>query len=408
MTLGSEASAPRHFALLLFADFGHIGPTLGLSRELTARGHRVTYVVDGAYASVVAQTGARAVTYTSARGDFYRAADPDPDSLARDGYALLADTMATVYPLAREALAADPPDAVLYDFETVVPARVLARELGAVPVQLWPSHAANEVFSLRAQMWGKDHPVMAEGAELVIAFMGEHGIGLSEMGRYGAEWDERNLVFLPREFQVEGDSFDERFAFVGPTFTEPEPGLWSPPGDGRRLALVSLGTESGDRDDFFRVCAEAFPAGEWHVVMTLGRGADPTRLGALPAHVEAHPWLPHPAVLPHADVFVCHAGMGSLMEALHCGTPVVALPRAHELDLSARQLEKLGVGRGLAGQALTADGLRRAVAELLADPAGPGARARMREAVRRAGGAPRAADLVEEWAALRPSRTAVG
>ncbi|MFJ3894674.1 macrolide family glycosyltransferase [Streptomyces sp. NPDC090083] len=393
----------RHYALMLFADFGHIAPTLGVARELLARGHRVTYVVDERFASVVEECGARAVTYTSARGDFYRAADPNPDRLARDGYDLLVDTVRTVYPAAMAALSADPPDVVLYDFETVAAGRVSARVLGAVPVQLCPSHAANETFSMRAQMWDATHPLMAEGAKVLIDFMGEHGIGLDEMGRYGTEWDLHNLVFLPRAFQIQGDTFDDRFAFVGPTFSEPEPGLWTPPGDGRRVALISLGTESGDRGDFFRLCAEAFPAADWHVVMTLGRGSDPARLGSLPAHVEAHPWLPHPAVLPHADVFVCHAGMGSLMESLSYGTPVVALPSTHELELSARRLEECGVGRALPRAGLTAQRLAETVNGLLADPDGKEALGRMRDAIHAAGGATRGADLLETWAERVPA-----
>ncbi|MDO0924369.1 glycosyltransferase [Streptomyces sp. TG1A-8] len=400
------AEPTRHFALLLFADFGHIGPTLGVTRELRARGHRVTYVVDERFAATVEEAGARAVTYTSARGAFYRAADPTPEQLARDGYELLLDTVRTVFPVARAAFAQDPPDVVLYDFETVAPARVLARRLDAVSVQVSPSHAANETFSLRAQMWDPGHPLMIAGAEALIGFMGEHGIGLEEMGRYGAQWDDRNLVFLPRAFQIGGDGFDDRFAFVGPTFAEPAPGTWTPPSDGRRVALVSLGTESTDRGDFFRMCAEAFAPDRWHVVMTLGRGSDPAALGPLPAHVEAHPWLPHPAVLPHADVFVCHAGMGSLMEAFAYGTPVVALPRAHELALSANRLQECGVGRCLSRRGLTAQRLRRTVTDLLADPAGPAARAGMRDAVRAAGGAVRAADLLETWAGLRSAAPA--
>lgn len=395
---------PLHCAVLPFADFGHVAPSLGVARELIARGHRVTYVVDERFAALVEEAGARAVTYTSARGDFYRAADPSPAQLAHDGYELLVDTIHTVFPAALSALTADAPDLVLYDFETVAAARVTARLLDAVPVQFAPSHAANEVFSLRAQMWDPQDPVMRKGAGVVIEFMGEHGIGLEEMGRYGAEWDEHNLVFLPRAFQVEGDTFGDRYAFVGPTVTEADPGLWSPPADGRRTALVSLGTESGDRGGFFRICAEAFDPAAWHVVMTLGRGADRAQLGPLPAHVEVHEWLPHPAVLPHADVLVCHAGMGSLMEALYFAVPVVAIPRAHELDLSAQRLQECGVGRGVSRAGLGAGVLADTVTGLLSDPRTPGSLRRMRTAVREAGGAARAADLLQTWAAARPSR----
>ncbi|MFE4549511.1 macrolide family glycosyltransferase, partial [Streptomyces sp. NPDC056785] len=386
---------PLHCAVLPFADFGHVAPSLGVARALVAGGHRVTYVVDERYASLVEEAGARAVTYTSARGEFYRAADPAPGQLAAEGYALLVDTIETVFPAALAALAQDPPDAVLYDFENVAAGRVAARVLGALPVQMFPSHAANETFSLRAQMWDRADPVMAKGAGVLIEFMGEHGIGLDEMSRYGTEWDEHNLVFLPRDFQIEGDTFDDRFAFVGPMVTEAPAGLWSPPADGRRTALVSLGTESGDRGDFFRTCAQAFDPASWHVVMTLGHGADRAQLGPLPPHVEIHDWLPHPAVLPHADVLVCHAGMGSLMEALYFATPVVAIPRAHELGLSAERLEQCGVGRTLSRTGLDAQVLARTVHGLLADPRTPGALRRMREAVRGAGGAVRAADTLQ-------------
>ncbi|MER5409952.1 macrolide family glycosyltransferase [Streptomyces sp. NPDC002769] len=390
---------PLHCAVLPFADFGHVAPSLGVARALIAGGHRVTYVVDERYAGLVEEAGARAVTYTSARGEFYRAADPAPGQLAAEGYALLVDTVRTVFPAALTALAQDPPDAVLYDFENVAPGRVAARVLDALPVQMFPSHAANETFSLRAQMWDRADPVMAKGAGVLIEFMGEHGIGLDEMSRYGTEWDEHNLVFLPRDFQIEGDTFDDRFAFVGPMVTEAPAGRWSPPADGRRTALVSLGTESGDRGDFFRTCAQAFDPASWHVVMTLGHGADRAQLGPLPPHVEVHEWLPHPAVLPHADVLVCHAGMGSLMEALYFATPVVAIPRAHELGLSARRLEECGVGRTLSRTGLDADILADTVNGLLTDPRTPAALRRMRAAVRDAGGAARAADTLEGWAA---------
>nr|WP_282189818.1 hypothetical protein [Streptomyces sp. RPA4-2] len=221
---------PLHCAVLPFADFGHVAPSLGVARALIAAGHRVTYVVDERYAGLVEEAGARAVTYTSARGEFYRAADPAPGQLAAEGYALLVDTIRTVFPAALTALAQDPPDAVLYDFENVAAGRVAARVLDALPVQMFPSHAANETFSLRAQMWDRADPVMAKGAGVLIEFMGEHGIGLDEMSRYGTEWDEHNLVFLPRDFQIEGDTFDDRFAFVGPMVTE-APAYFS----GRRL-----------------------------------------------------------------------------------------------------------------------------------------------------------------------------
>ncbi|MEU8784996.1 macrolide family glycosyltransferase [Streptomyces sp. NPDC048637] len=392
---------PRHVAVFLFADFGHIGPTLGLTRELVRRGHRVTYFVDHQYSEVIEATGARAVGYTSRRGAFFKEPYADAARLAAEGLDLLVESMERVHPLALSTLAADPPDIVLYDFESFAAARMTAHVLGCVTtVQLGVSHVSNEVFSLREMLFDPDDPSIREGGTAVMRFAQDNGIAPDGLGRFVREWDERNLGFLPREFQIEGSTFDERFAFVGPTVTEPEEDApWSPPADGRRLALVSLGTEANQQRDFFRTCVDAFDEADWHVVMTLGRDGDLAGLGALPPHVEAHQWLPHPVVLPHADVLVCHAGMGSVMEALSFATPVVAVPpQTFELTLTARRLAELGLGRMINGDQLTADTLAAAVGDIVADPESPERMARMRASIRGAGGAVRAAGLLEQWA----------
>ncbi|MFE3497602.1 macrolide family glycosyltransferase [Streptomyces sp. NPDC059175] len=390
----------RHVAVFVFADFGHVNPTLGLTRELVARGHRVTYVVDHRYTELVERAGARAVGYASRRGAFGKVPDPSAARLAAEGYQLLVETMDTVCPLAVAALASDVPDVVLYDFESFAAARMAAHLLGCTTtVQLSPSHASNETFSMRAQMLDPEDPSMREGGEALMRFTSDHGLAPEELGRFLAEWDDRNVVFQPREFQIEGGSFDDRFAFVGPSVVEDGAAVpWAPPGDDRRLALVSLGTESNRQRDFFRTCLDAFDGDDWHVVMTLGRGRDIAGLGPVPPYVEVHEWLPHPVVLPHADLLVCHAGMGSVMEALYFGTPLIAVPQTFELALTARRLAELKLGRWIDRDQLTSQTLAAAVREIVTDPGTPERMARMRAHVRGAGGAVRAADLLEQWA----------
>jgi UDP:flavonoid glycosyltransferase YjiC (YdhE family) len=67
-----------------------------------------------------------------------------------------------------------------------------------------------------------------------------------------------NLVFLPREFQVAGETFDERFRFVGPAIgPRAETSPWQPPDPASRLLFVSLGTAFNERPDFFTRCIQA-------------------------------------------------------------------------------------------------------------------------------------------------------
>ena len=84
-------------------------------------------------------------------------------------------------------------------------------------------------------------------------------------------------------------------------------------------------------------------------------------LGAVPANVDVRAWFPQPAVLRHAAAFVSHAGMGSTMEALYYGVPLVCVPQMVEQEVNAARVAELGLGVRLDPEGLTADDLRAAV-----------------------------------------------
>lgn len=394
----------RHLAIFVFPDFGHVNPTLEPVRELLARGHRVTYVVDERYAPLVSGTGAQAVTYRSGRARLGNVQTVGVDDMGTVGYDFLVETMNIVMPLAKSAFVDDLPDVVLYDFECFAVARMFAAQCGRPTVQLFPYLASNDVFSPRLEMFDPYHPSIQLGRAALEAFLEANGTDPATVGSFAAESDERNLVFLPRQFQTRGDTFDERFVFVGPSISRPvdpsaEPGAepWRPPCQGKPVLLASLGTESNGRPEFFSTFAEAFQDDGWHVVMTLGRGSDPARVTSGMPNLEAHEWLPHPAVLPHAKAFVCHGGMGSMLEALYFGTPVVIVPHTPEHLINGRRLSELGLGRVLHGDDLTAQSLRATV-DAVADC--PETRERvdaMRGHAQAAGGPRRAADVLEGW-----------
>lgn len=400
------AAGRRHFAFFLFPDFGHVNPALALTRELVARGHRVTHVTDHRFAELVGAAGAsRLVGYSSRRGRFGACRMPSADEMGEQGVALLVETIETVHPLALTALADDVPDVVLYDFETFAAARMAARAWHRPTVQFSPNQAANEVFSWRVELFGTDHPSLREGQAVLEKFLAENGVEPRLLTEFAAEWDRHNIVFMPREFQTRGETFDGRFVFVGPAIADPPPGgtargtRWSPPPGREGVVLVSLGTESNRQPDFFRMCFDAFDGADRHVVMTLGRGFDPAGLGPAPANVELHQWLPHLEVLPHADAFVNQGGTGSVMESLHHAVPMVVVPQTVELLGNGRRVNELRLGRLLHADRVTAGRLRLLVEEVAGDPAVAGRLESMRATVRSCGGPSRAADEVERVAA---------
>ncbi|MEZ0095639.1 macrolide family glycosyltransferase [Streptacidiphilus sp. EB129] len=385
-----------HVLIFAFSDFGHFAPTLAVSRLLVERGHRVSYVLDEATRPVVEAVGARLVGYPAARSRLSGGASVDSNELHEVGLSFLADSTRMVLPAAREAFADDLPDLILYDYESFVAARTLARDWDRPTLQYFPYVASNEKYSLHAEVFDADSPEVDRAVEAVFEALSGIEPDEERVWAMMAAHDEHNLVFLPREFQPAGDTFDERYTFVGHCVPDTPPGVeWAPPAGADRVVLISLGTESNERAGFFRTCAEAFADGGWHAVMTLGRGNTAHDIPAA-ANLEAHEWLPHTAVLPSADVLVCHGGMGSIIEALYFRRPVVVVPHTPEHTVNGRRIAELGLGALLEGE-LNAESLRSVVERVTGDEGIRERVARMSEAIRAGGGAPRAADEVEHF-----------
>ncbi|MCJ0872556.1 nucleotide disphospho-sugar-binding domain-containing protein [Streptomyces sp. AP-93] len=181
-------------------------------------------------------------------------------------------------------------------------------------------------------------------------------------------------------------------------------GSWKAPQDGRPVLFVSLGTQFTRRPEFYRACIEAFADTDMHVVMTVGHSVDPTGLGPVPDTIEIHSSVPQLDVLAHAAAFVTHGGMGSAMEALAHGVPLVVVPQMAEQQANARQIEHLSLGLHLPREQATPQALRDAVRRVTTDPDIARGVVEFRQAIHDAGGAIAAADAVERALALEATR----
>lgn len=387
--------AARHFAFLAFPDVGHLKPTLEVARELAARGHRVTYLLDEDFAAMASESGAAVLGFASGRRRYGDRSFEDIGSLGIDYMERVIDT---ALPLARKAFETDPPDVVVYDYENFVAARALSHELGIPSVQFFPYLASNDAFSLRGEMFqfDFDNALVQRTVGILTGFLADNGMPPEAIWTFAREYDERNLAFIPRRFQVKGEEFDDRFAFVGPCFAPAADLAWTPPAPERRTVLISLGTEANDQPELLAACATAFAGGDWHVVLTLGRGRDTEALTSLGDDIEAHEWFPHTALLPHVDVLVCHGGMTSTMEALAYGVPVVVLPMTFENGLNGRQVAELGLGALISGpETVTREEIREAAERVAASADTRAALEAMRSELETAGGVSAACDYLE-------------
>ncbi|WP_448611172.1 macrolide family glycosyltransferase [Geodermatophilus sp. URMC 60] len=388
----------RHVLFVALAGHGHVTPTLPLVEELVRRGHRVAYATAADFADAVTGAGAQWVQLPP-MAPFHPPAQVGPDVIA-SWFRHYFTAMRATYPVLLEYCRTARPDAVCYDV-TNWPARLVAHHLGIPAVRLVPNLAENEAYSLDDRLTeglDPDHPQMAALAEDCARFSAEHGVDLDVAGTMDVP-EAVNLVFIPREFQPAGDSFDERFHFLGPLLgrrEQQEP--WSPPDPHAPVLYISLGTIFTDNPAFYRTCIEAFGDGPWQVAMTIG-DLDPAAIGPVPPGIDVRPRFPQPAVLRHARAFLSHAGMNSTMEALYYGVPLVTLPQMPEQAANADRVVELGLGERLATDTLTPDALRQAVSRVTTDGQVRANLERMRRAIRDAGGAERGALLIEDHVA---------
>lgn len=398
---------------LSFPGFGHVGPTLPVARTLAARGHRVGVVVADRLAEQVTERvdhdgDGPPVTVLPYATTFPNA--PAPPRTPAELGALVAEFQ-------RESLAAlpavwsrfgdGPVDVVVSDALSTAVGGLVAERAGCPTVRTFPGLAGNDAVAVNgAEPEPGDpeldpaDPQLDAAATHARAVLAGQGLTPDDVVRAERRGPSANLVFVPRAFQPGHDLFDDTFHFVGPERPADVPRSWRRPA-GRRVALVSLGTAAPHNPEFFRSCARAFAGSGWHLVMTTSGHLSPADADRLGPDVEVHDWLDHHLVLPHADVFVTSAGAGALMQAFGHGVPVVAVPQKADAAPVARHVQALGLGRALTGT-LTGELVHAAALAVADDDDARAAARRMAADIDAAGGAARAADVVERVAARHP------
>jgi len=135
----------------------------------------------------------------------------------------------------------------------------------------------------------------------------------------------------------------------------------------RPLVVVSFGTFLSARADVLALVATALRAMDLRVALATG-SADPVALGSLSDDWLVRPFLPQVALVRRAALAITHAGNNGVTEALDAGVPLLVLPFSTDQFAVAADLERVGLGRVVDPNAVTATGIRDAVTDLLDGP----------------------------------------
>ena len=166
----------------------------------------------------------------------------------------------------------------------------------------------------------------------------------------------------------------------------------------RSLVYVSLGTVFNDNPAFFRTCLAALAGVRVQVVVSTGRRLKAGDLGPLPDNAIVRDYVPQQAILQRASLLISHSGANSVHQALYHGVPLLLVPQQMEQALIAARLTELGAGLILNRRRLTEERVRRLAHRLLNEDSFHQQAAIIGKALREAGGASRAAQVLENLA----------
>jgi MGT family glycosyltransferase len=379
---------------------GHTNPTLPLVRELVSRGEEVVYYSAEPFADQIEQASALYRPYRAAL-----LADMHVPQRIEEIVWLIMRATADVLDNELATFRAFRPDYVITD--SLAPWGQWVGELLGVPVV-----TSISTFAMNRQVlaFGVAHGVRPKSARVVVSKLRHmtkafllmtqlrrrhraRGPGLlrSVLGSSGL-----NIVYTSRLFQPCADTFDDRYAFVGPSMADRSSATEFPWDEVTHpiVVYVSLGTLFNTDPVFYRNCFEAFATADCQVILAAGGNVSMASLGRAPPNFIVRPFVPQLQVLRRASAFVTHGGMNSVSESLYHCVPVVVIPHMGEQAIVGRRVEEIGAGLHVWKDEATPAKMRESVQRLLTEKGFREQAAVLRQSFEDAGGVSRATDSI--------------
>ncbi len=375
---------------------GHTNPTLGVVRELVARGHEVWYYSYEAFQEKIEAAGAKFIAC-----DVYDVEQNlKPEDAARVGKDLafstriLVDTTLALDDVVCRDMQELQPDCIVAD-SMAVWGKAIAKKLGIPFVSSTTTFAFNKHSAqIMKQSMGELFKMIFSMPSINkdIKRLQDKGYPINSILDI-IQNDEftDTVVYTSPEFQPCADTFTDKYAFVGPSIRLTESTFVK---EREKLIYVSMGTVNNNMMKLYKNCIEAFGDTEYQVLMSVGNLVDIEAFGELPANISVQRYVDQIAVLEKADVFLTHCGMNSVTESLYHKVPILMYPQTGEQGGVANRVEQLQAGVRLKKN--TTDAIRLGVEELLNNKMYAKNAARISEGFKRCAGAKAAADKILE------------
>ena len=325
---------------------GHTNPTLGVVRELIARGHQVWYYSYNSMKDKIESAGAKFVCC-----DDY---DTQLKLSPKDGARIGKDLAFSTKILVDTTLALD--DKICAEMEQLKPDCIVADSMAvwgkAVAIKLGiPFVCSTTTFAFNRHSAKIMKQSAADMAKMILSMpkiskqikrLQNKGYPVkSVLDLIQNDEDTHTIVYTSPQFQPCADTFSDRYAFVGPSIRPAEEKIEKTK---NKLVYISMGTVNNDMLPLYKNCISAFGKSEYQVIISVGNMVSLQQFGLLPSNISVYPYTDQIAVLSKADVFISHCGMNSASESLYFGVPLVMLPQTAEQNGVAERIMQLGAG----------------------------------------------------------------
>ncbi|PLR38752.1 zeaxanthin glucosyltransferase [Chimaeribacter californicus] len=411
-----------HYAVVAPPLYSHVRALQALAQALIARGHRITFIQQADAAGLLNDpriafhpVGAASHPPGSLAHTLRLAANPAGLAILRliKDMAASTDMLCRTLPTAFNQLAIDGviadqmepagglvAEALGLPFVSVACALPLNREPG-LPLPVMPFDYATDERALTLYASSqKVYDWMMRGHGRVIA---RHARTFGLPPRHGLHECLSPLAQISQTLPAldfPRQALPPGFHAVGPLrppATAAHPAEAWPVDPARPLVYASLGTLQGHRYGLFRTLARACRSLDAQLLVAHCGGLTPAQAESLYACGATHvtDFADQPAVLRQAQAVITHGGLNTVMDAVSSGTPILVIPIAFDQPGVAARVVYQGIGRRVsrfACRRTLADNLYR----LLEDPGYRQQMAPLRVQIRQAGGAVRAAAIVEQ------------
>ncbi|MFD0677976.1 MULTISPECIES: macrolide family glycosyltransferase [unclassified Paenibacillus] len=377
---------------------GHINPTLGVVQELIRRGEEVVYFIAEQFRDRVEPTGAEVITFDGSKFiEAFLAGGRNP--WGRVGGLLR--TADIIIPSLLEQTKGERFDYIIHD-SMFGCGRLLAQILDLPAINSCTSFAIQEnSFDSMQDHLSSHFPADVNEREqqdfqqLVNNVQAKYNVQVGSAYEVFCNPAPLTIVYTSKRFQPDGESFDETFKFVGPSFVPHAHDQFDFSNlDTDHLIYISLGTVFNQAVDFYKLCFAAFAETKYTVILSVGKQTQIADLGDIPANFIVRNYVPQIEVLQHAKLFITHGGMNSTSEGMYYGVPLIVLPQSADQPVVARRVAQLGVGIQLNQEGLTAQDLREAAESVLKDASIPKQCVEIGDSFRAAGGYHRAVEEI--------------